>query len=562
MLGTSAAAARPKARAVPAEIQTSVGTAESIGVTMKLRDRLLLFSTAQLLVFGALFALAYGAFERSILPMFDSLMRSKIERVARMVSGELDVPLGADDRALLARTVADIVGDPDFAYIAVRDARDRVVYSEGKAPRDPLFGGTQYASHKVEGHVHAWAPIRLEGLQLGSVAIAFSTARFDDIAVWAKRIAIGATMAWLVALIYSMLFARALVTPIRSMMDFSRKVAGGTLSERLATDAPGELRELRDYLNQMTAELEHREAERKLAAARAEEMQSELLSVSRMAGMAEVATGVLHNVGNVLNSLNISVSMISDQVRASRVSGLTRSIELVDSFPGGLPAFLETEKGKVLPTYLSSVSRRLSEENAKMLDELASVNRHVDHIKTIVAMQQSYARPSGVKELVAIGPLIDDALHMGESSFAKHGIEIVKDYSDDITIACDRHKLLQIMINLISNARHALKDLRATTPDHRGPHQLTVRVRSTANTLTIAVADTGIGIPAENLEKIFRHGFTTKQGGHGFGLHASANAARELGGSLQVSSDGPGTGATFTLELQVAANEREHDVRN
>jgi signal transduction histidine kinase len=208
------------------------------------------------------------------------------------------------------------------------------------------------------------------------------------------------------------------------------------------------------------------------------------------------------------------------------------------------------------------VSRRLSEENAKMLDELASVNRHVDHIKTIVAMQQSYARPSGVKELVAIGPLIDDALHMGESSFAKHGIEIVKDYSDDITIACDRHKLLQIMINLISNARHALKDLRATTPDHRGPHQLTVRVRSTANTLTIAVADTGIGIPAENLEKIFRHGFTTKQGGHGFGLHASANAARELGGSLQVSSDGPGTGATFTLELQVAANEREHDVRN
>jgi C4-dicarboxylate-specific signal transduction histidine kinase len=177
-------------------------------------------------------------------------------------------------------------------------------------------------------------------------------------------------------------------------------------------------------------------------------------------------------------------------------------------------------------------------------------------------MQQSYARPSGVKELVAIGPLVDDALHMGESSFAKHGIEIVKDYSDEIIIATDRHKLLQIMINLISNARHALKDKSATMPDHRGPHQLIVRVRSTPNTLAIAVADTGIGIPAENLEKIFRHGFTTKQGGHGFGLHASANAARELGGSLHVSSDGPGTGATFTLELQVAANEREHDVRN
>ncbi|HZJ63914.1 MAG TPA: ATP-binding protein [Kofleriaceae bacterium] len=529
---------------------------------MKLRDRLLLFSTAQLLVFGALFALAYGAFERSIVPMFESLIAAKTERVARMVSGELDTALGSDDRTVLARAVTGIVDDPDFAYLAVRDSHDGIVFSQGKPPRNALFDGTEQVAHTDDGRVLAWASIHRDGLRIGSVAVAFSTARFDAIAEWAKRIAVCVTLAWLAALIYSILFARTFVTPIRSMMDFSRKVAGGALSERLATEATGELRELRDYLNQMTADLERREAERKAAATRAEEMQNELLSVSRMAGMAEIATGVLHNVGNVLNSLNISVSMISDQVRASRVSGLTRSIELVDSFPGGLPAFLETEKGKVLPTYLSSVSRRLSEENAKMLDELASVNRHVDHIKTIVAMQQSYARPSGINELVALGPLIDDALHMGESSFAKHGIEVIKDYSDDITIATDRHKLLQIMINLISNARHALKDLRAKMPDHRGPQHLIVRVRSTPTAIMIAVADTGVGIPAENLEKIFRHGFTTKQGGHGFGLHASANAARELGGSLHVASDGPGTGATFTLEVPLAANEREHDVRN
>jgi signal transduction histidine kinase len=282
-----------------------------------------------------------------------------------------------------------------------------------------------------------------------------------------------------------------------------------------------------------------------------------------MAGMAEIATGVLHNVGNVLNSLNVSVSMISDQVRASRVSGLTRSIELVDNFPGGLPAFLGTEKGKVLPSYLTSVSKRLSEEQTKVLDELASVNRHVDHIKTIVAMQQSYARPSGVKENVAIASLIDDALHMGESSFAKHGIEIVKDYSATLTIATDRHKLLQIMINLISNARHALKDYRAAMGDELvGLQQLIVRVRSTATTVTIVIADTGVGIPAENLEKIFRHGFTTKQGGHGFGLHASANAARELGGTLNVASDGPGLGASFTLELPRCSTDKDDDVRN
>jgi signal transduction histidine kinase len=529
---------------------------------MKLRDRLLLFSTAQLLVFGALFALAYGAFERSILPMFESLLCSKTERVARMVSGELDVPLGADDRGLFPKTVADIVDDPEFAYIAVRDARDRLVFSQGKPPDDVLFGGTAYIAYAARGNVHAWAPVSLEGLRLGSVAVVFSTERFDELARWAERIAIGVTLVWVAALIYSILFARTLVSPIRAMMDFSRKVAGGSLSERLAAPAPGELRELRDYLNQMTADLEHREAERQLAASRAEAMQRELLSVSRMAGMAEIATGVLHNVGNVLNSLNVSVSMISEQVRGSRVSGLTRSIELVDSFPGGLPAFLETEKGKVLPTYLSSVSRRLSEENAKVLDELASVNRHVDHIKTIVAMQQSYARPSGIQETVEVGPLVDDALHMGESSFAKHGIEVIRDYADGVTMSTDRHKLLQIMINLISNARHALKDLRVQRADQLGVYQLTVRVRATAELVTIAVADTGVGIPAENLDKIFQHGFTTKKGGHGFGLHASANAARELGGTLHATSDGPGCGATFTLELPVAVNEKDHDVRN
>jgi C4-dicarboxylate-specific signal transduction histidine kinase len=313
----------------------------------------------------------------------------------------------------------------------------------------------------------------------------------------------------------------------------------------------------------MTADLERREAERKLSASQAESMQRELLAVSRMAGMAEIATGVLHNVGNVLNSLNVSVAMISEQVKCSRIAGLTRSIELIDSFPGGLMAFLDTEKGKVLPSYLTSVSKRLSEENAKVLEELGSVNRHVDHIKTIVAMQQSYARPSGFNEQVALSELIDDALRMGESSFAKHGIEIVKDYASDLTLVTDRHKLLQIMINLISNARHALKARReAADQPLPGPQQLIVRIRVAPDRATIAVIDNGIGIPEANLDSIFRHGFTTKKGGHGFGLHASANTARELGGNLRAQSQGPGTGATFTLELSMASREDQNDLRN
>jgi len=357
------------------------------------------------------------------------------------------------------------------------------------------------------------------------------------------------TLLWLAALVYSVLFSRSFVRPVRAMMNFSRMVAGGGLTERLLVPAPGELRELRDYLNDMTAELEHRERERQLAALKTEAMQRELLGVSRMAGMAEIATGVLHNVGNVLNSLNVSVSVIGEQLRGSKVSSLTRAIELFEGHPGGLAAFLETDKGKVLPGYLASLGKRLAEENAKTLDELASVTRNIEHIKSIVAMQQSYARPAGVIDTVHVGALIDDALRMGESSFARHGITVVRNYDGDVTLTTDRHKLLQIMINLISNARHALKD------SGRAPQQLTVGVHAVAERVAITVEDTGVGIPAENLDKIFQHGFTTKQGGHGFGLHSSANAARELGGTLRAASGGAGRGATFTLELPSSAAE-------
>lgn len=527
-------------------------------MAMKLRDRLLLFSTAQLLTFGAAFAIAYSAFSHSVLPLFAELVRAKTEQAVRTVAAEVDVPLAWGDHARLGSRVAPVVDDPDFVYLVIHDTQHRPVLIRGTAPSAssaPLFDGAEASAVQSGTTVSAWQSISVEGDRLGSAAVVLSTARLASLAVWARRLGLGVALIWFAALIYSLRFAGSFFRPIRAMMDFSRKVAGGALSERLTIAAPGELRELRDYLNQMTADLGRREADRLAAADRTEAMRNELLTVSRMAGMAEIATGVLHNVGNVLNSLNVSVSMISDHVRGSRVSGLCKSIELVDRFPGGLPAFLTTEKGKVLPSYLSTVTKRLTEEHAKVLDELASINRNVDHIKTIVAMQQSYARPGGLKEPVAIAELIDDALRMGESSFARHGIEVIKDYSGELGLLTDRHKLLQIMINLISNARYALKQ------HHGGSQQLTVRARATDTTLTISVIDTGEGIPAQNLDRIFRHGFTTKLGGHGFGLHASANAARELGGSLRGTSDGPGQGATFTLELP-RTGEDQHGARN
>jgi signal transduction histidine kinase len=82
--------------------------------------------------------------------------------------------------------------------------------------------------------------------------------------------------------------------------------------------------------------------------------------------------------------------------------------------------------------------------------------------------------------------------------------------------------------------------------------QVTLRVASGEGRVRVSVIDNGVGIPAENLTRIFNQGFTTRKDGHGFGLHSGALAARELGGSLHVHSDGAGQGASFTLELPLA----------
>lgn len=507
-----------------------------------------------LVVFGATFAIAYVSFKYTVLPMFEALLEAKSGRIARVAAQELDVALGADDTALIATAVEAVMKDPDFASVVVRDAHDRVVWSRGAAVDDALFVASALSARDQMSQISSWAPVSLEGMKLGSVGVVLTTARLDTLDHRARLLALFIVVMWLAAFAHSLVFARSFVSPIFAMMDFSRKVAGGALTERLTTRAPGELAELREYLNRMASELERLEDERTLELAKSEAMQRELLVVSRMAGMAEIATGVIHNVGNVLNSLNVSVTVVGDQLRKSRVNALGRSVGLFEAFPGGLAAFLATDKGQALPEYLTAVSKHLLEENDRMIAELASITTNVDHIKAIVATQQSYSLATGITEEVHVEQLVEDALRMGESSFAKHGVDIRRDFGADVCVKTDRHKLLQILINLVSNARHALHGA--------ADRVLVARVAATGDAVTISIADSGVGIPTENLDRIFIHGFTTKAGGHGFGLHSSANAARELGGTLGVTSDGPGRGATFTLTLPITPSIKASHVIN
>lgn len=315
-------------------------------------------------------------------------------------------------------------------------------------------------------------------------------------------------------------------------------------------------------LVEANASLEHRVLERthelreevkakEEANAKLAEAQQRLMALSRQAGMAEVATGVLHNVGNVLNSVNVSASIVAGKARESRVANVAALASMLQEHSSELPDFLNHDpKGQRVVPYLVKLGSHLEGERQVMVRELELLTGHVGHIKEIVATQQSYAKVSGLIEAVSLAELAEDAVHISQPGLERHKIRLQRDFQEVPLVAVDKHAVLQILLNLLRNAKQAIKD--GDHPEGR----ILIRIRRWGeDRVRVSVEDTGVGLPPENLTRIFSHGFTTRRDGHGFGLHSGANAARQMGGTLWAESDGPGLGATFTLELRLRARE-------
>ncbi|MDE3012111.1 MAG: GAF domain-containing protein, partial [Pseudomonadota bacterium] len=288
-------------------------------------------------------------------------------------------------------------------------------------------------------------------------------------------------------------------------------------------------------------ELESRVAER---TRELREAQARLVDTARRAGMAEIATNVLHNVGNVLNSVNVSADLVGSRLRASKAGGLVRAVALIREHEHALGDFFsQDEKGRRLPDYLDRLAQTLVQEQAGMLTELEQLTRRIGHIKEVVATQQSYAGNSTVREVVRMQTLVDDAVQMTEASMVRHGVhmDVALDALPDLLL--DRPRVLQILVNLLANAKNACSDA------GRCDGVVTLAAMQAGSELCIRVSDNGVGIAAENLEKVFAHGFTTRSDGHGFGLHSCVLAAREMGGSLVARSAGAGQGASFELSI-------------
>lgn len=275
------------------------------------------------------------------------------------------------------------------------------------------------------------------------------------------------------------------------------------------------------------------------------ETHQRLIQASHKAGMAEVATNVLHNVGNVLNSINISTQFAYETLLNSKAENLKKVAELVSAHTNDLDQFLtQDERGKHIPLYLNEVAGIIVNEQETIIEKLRTLAKNVEHVKHIIKAQQEYTRAGGVEQLTSINEVIEDAIEINRADLRKDEVDITLELAEMPDVYMDKQSVLQILVNLITNARHALSE------NDSQKKSLTIRcLRHEKERLRIEVADNGIGIIKTNLTKIFRFGFTTKRHGNGFGLHSGALAAGELGGKLMAHSDGPGQGATFILEL-------------
>lgn len=343
-----------------------------------------------------------------------------------------------------------------------------------------------------------------------------------------------------VLLLIGMYHIQALLNWYKSVEERS-KAAQAALEEAIKTES--------EKLNQANEELRQTADRLKAEKDGTEKTHKEMLDVSRKAGMSEVATAVLHNVGNVLNSVNISAAVVSDHIAEFKIQNIGQVARLMREHADDIGDYLTRDpKGKQLPDYLAKLATHLGNEQTLVLKEIGFVRTKIEHIKQIVSTQQSYGKVMGLAENIRMEDLVEDVLRLQAVELAEHQVNLKREYSPKMPeIVVDKHKVLQILLNLLSNAKHACLE------SEQAPKEVNIRVANGSGRIQVVVSDNGVGIAPTNLKKIFNHGFTTrkKNGGHGFGLHGSALAAKELGGSLEVNSEGPGKGATFTLEIPV-----------
>jgi signal transduction histidine kinase len=491
------------------------------------------------LVFGALFT-AVSVFMMQFFParMADQARASTERRastVTRVMATAVAPALEFDDADNAHQILGWIANMPDALFAVVIDdkgGRFAAYHAElapQHLPRVPCFVGDNLmiTSAPIDGRGGSHGTLFV-GQTLDTMARVSSESR--------NTVVTASAIVLLIGLLACIVIATTLVRPIERLTAIAHDIAKGRKPPRIAAVAGGvEVVQMASALGTMLERLN--------------EANSQLVEASRHAGMAEVATGVLHNVGNILTSVNVGIESVAERVRGVPAARVRRAGELLTN--ARATGTVQVEKLDAAVQYLTAIADHLTTEQKALLAELVTLRSHVDHINRVVAMQNGYARTGGVQERTDLVKLVDEAVALGVPAPGRHAIQ-VEQHVPERQVTIDRHRVLQILVNLLANARDSLsaQQTAGTTNELR----VTVTVTADDGWLELRVDDTGGGIDPEKLTKIFHAGFTTKPKGHGYGLHSSALAAEQLGGTLRCSSAGLGHGASFVLRVPTGSD--------
>ena len=527
---------------------------------------------------------------------------SGLNVVAEIVAESSAASLAFSDVESANRNLRSLKSHQSVVYACIRTIENEA-FSEYNLNSEDIFVCEDYKENAelklLSGYVDVFKPVLLEGLPIGSLQIKASLSELTDRVIKsAKLSAVIFIGLMIITAFVSRRIMKFITDPIIRLRDVSRNVTTnkdyslrmkktsedevGELigsfnnmleqiqnrdealieekekaevsavsakkyaqeTEEINKDLEVEIRErtrIEDELQELNETLEDKVNER---TSELKELNEKIGDIARNAGMAEVASGVLHNVGNVLNSVNVSASVIREQIRKTKADNLSRVVDMLDKNKNNIPEYISSDvKGKQIPKFLSLLAIQLKEEKAGIFSELDELASNIDHIKNVISMQQSYAGSYGVREKVVLADLVEDALRINLQGMGRHGVKIIKEYKELPQLYVDKHKALQVIINIISNAKHALVD------SDNEIRNIIIVIGEQEGMARLEVRDTGIGIDKGDIHHLFEYGFKKRRDGHGFGLHHSAIVANELGGKISVSSDGLGKGASFVLLL-------------
>jgi nitrogen fixation/metabolism regulation signal transduction histidine kinase len=357
----------------------------------------------------------------------------------------------------------------------------------------------------------------------------------------------------------AILFTRPLVSTIEGLRDGVDRVAGGDLSHSIGigrfacrefaslgqsfNTMTDNLRLSRKQLDEYAHTLEEKVEERTRDL---QEAQAELLNQAHEAGMAEMAVGVLHNIGNAITPAKVEAQVLAKQLHDSRLrTGLAQALEPLPNLikEGKLP----TDEKERLHQIISLLPTSVTQEFDQAIAGLTNIRDKHHYIENIISLQMHYARLHGTPDLIDCNLIIADSLKILDKQL--HLVEITTDLQSTTKVCLEESKLLQILVNLIKNSSEAMADndiiertLLISSADHK-------------DEVVITVADNGCGFEQEIKEKLFRFGYSSKSRGSGFGLHSSANYLIANNGSITASSEGTGKGAVFCVHLPTAKPE-------